>query len=69
MRDLTAKEFWDAPPLIQYIITVGNFQQFIGISTYDEAIEKYPEYFPDEIEHRRKRSLVPKEVDDAYFKV
>ena len=34
----------------------------------EHAIKESPEYFPDEIEHRRKWALIPQQVHDDYWK-
>jgi len=67
MKDLTAKEFDEAPDLIQYTYTMCALKQPLGSSIIDEAIEKYPEYFPDEVEQQKKWASVPQQVKDAYF--
>lgn len=68
MRNITVEEMENAPSEILYLISASVSKIPVGITFYNECIEKYPEYFPDEIEHRRKRALVPKEVDEAYDK-
>jgi hypothetical protein len=40
----------------------------IGMSLYDEVLSEYPEYFPEEVEHKKKWESVPQEVKDAYWK-
>ena len=52
----------------QIVLAMQMINQPIGMSTYEEALEHNPEMFPDEIEHRRKWSLVPKHVEEAYLK-
>lgn len=68
MKDLTHKEFEDAPTKVQYIYMCAVMKQPIGSSTYEDAIKEHPEYFLDEIEHRKKWEAIPKEVHDAYWK-
>ncbi len=45
-----------------------KLQQFYGSAQMNRMIEKYPEWFPEEVEHRRKWALVPEEVKDAHVK-
>lgn len=67
MKVLTLKEIEQAPSLVQYIYAAWLCNTPIGMATLDEAVKAHPEYFPDEVEHRRKWSLVPKSVQDEYF--
>lgn len=67
MKKLTEQELCDAPRLIQHIYTFGFLEKPIGLSTYEEALEKYPEYFPQEIEHRKKWDAIPQKVHDDYW--
>ena len=67
MKDLTDKEFFEVPNKVQYIYMMGMMKQPIGSSTYDKAIKEHPEYFPDEVEHRKKWAAIPQEVHDKYW--
>jgi len=67
MKDLTTKEFFEAPSRVQYIYTMGMMKQPIGSSLYNEAIEEHPEYFPDVIEHRKKWAVIPQKTHDDYW--
>jgi len=68
MKNLTHKELKDAPSEVQYLYMCSVMNHPIGSSIYEETIKKHPEYFPDEIEHRKKWEAIPKEVHDAYWK-
>lgn len=68
MKELTTEEFSEAPNRVQYIHMCAHQNIPIGMSILDEAIDKYPEYFPDEVEHIRKWAAVPEELKDEYFK-
>jgi hypothetical protein len=68
MKNLTVDEFMNAPHIVQYVCMSGITGNPIGANTLNEAIENHPEYFPDEIEHRRKWNAIPQEVHDAYLK-
>ena len=68
MKDLSYSELLEAPSAVQYIHMMGTINQPIGCSFFDETVAKYPEYFPDEIESKRKWDLVPQSVRDTYWK-
>ena len=68
LEELTWERLENAPSLVQFIWACSINKRPIGMSLYDEAIEKHPEYFPEEVEHRRKWDLIPEEVHEAYRK-
>jgi len=68
MKNLTYKEYLEAPSRVQFIYNMAMAKQPIGSSMLEKAIEENPEYFPDILEHRRKWSLVPQSVQDEYTK-
>ncbi len=68
MKNLTTEQFKKAPAIVQNIYIAGFAKQFVSVKTMNEAIEQHPEYFPDEVEHRRKWALIPPEVHDSYWK-
>lgn len=39
----------------------------VGADQLNNAIEKYAEYFPEEVEYREKWAKVPQELKDIYF--
>ena len=49
MRELTEKEFREAPDIIQLIYISSLYGSPVGVSTYMEAKRKYPEYFENNI--------------------
>ena len=61
------KSIEDAPAIIKFILYSAYTGTPIGSKMLDEAVEKHPEYFPDIVEYRRKRELVPEEVDAEYW--
>lgn len=67
MKDLTEKEFFEAPNKVKYIYMMGMVKHPISLKTYEDAIKEHPEYFPDEVEHRRKWDAIPQEVHDKYW--
>jgi hypothetical protein len=67
MKSLTNKQLEEAPLLIQQIHFTWMIGRPIGSSTYEKAIADHPEYFPDEVEAKRKWDLVPQEVHDKYL--
>jgi hypothetical protein len=60
-------EMKDIPAIIQYLWAASMSKMPVGSSTLDEAMEKHPEYFPEEVEYCRKMSMVPKQVHDAHM--
>lgn len=67
MKDLTDKEFFEAPNKVQYIYMAAMMNQPIGSNIYEDAIKEHPEYFPDEVEYRRKWDAIPQDVHDKYW--
>ncbi len=68
MKALTHEELNAAPGVIQFIYCASIYKQPVGLKHYEEVIEKYPQYFPEEIEHRRKWALIPQEVHTTFNK-
>lgn len=54
MKVLSGKELWDAPSIVQFIYVMSVAKQPLGSQMIEEAMSKHPEYFQDELEHRRK---------------
>lgn len=61
------KDF-NPPAKVFYLHLCAKMKIPIGASLYDEIITEYPEYFPEEYEHKRKWKLIPQSVHDAYWK-
>lgn len=59
---------FNIPAKVFYLKMCAQAKIPIGISLYNEIITEYPEYFPEETEHRRKWELIPQFVHDAYWK-
>ena len=68
MKYLTLDEFCKAPVLVQFLYAKAMMQQPVGMEMINEGIEKHPEYFPDEIEHRRKVAMKESVIVAANFK-
>ena len=68
MKWLTDKQFLEAPARVQFIYTMAMAKQPVGSKMIKDAIKESPEYFPDELEHRRKWALIPQQVHDDYWK-
>lgn len=66
MKNLSWDEIKDAPPIIGQVYMCGMMNIPIGSSIYEKAIQKHPEYFPEEVEHRKKWDSVPQQIKDAY---
>lgn len=67
MKQLTEKEFSEAPEKVQFLYAMSIIGQPVGNQMIEEAIKESPEYFPDELEHRRKWALIPQQVHDDYW--
>jgi hypothetical protein len=63
MKKLTEKEFFEAPRKIQFIYMT----EFVGMNFFEEAMREHPEYFPEEIEKKKKWDAIPQEVHDKYW--
>lgn len=68
MKYLSATQLQKAPPIVQYVYIASFMNQPVGGRTMDDAIEQYPDYFPEEVERMRKWELIPQEVHDNYWK-
>ena len=68
MKDLTYKELLEAPAKVQLLYTMAMAKQPVGMKMLEDAIADHPEYFPDELEHRRKWALIPQQVHDDFWK-
>ncbi len=60
------EHYLNAPASVQFVKMMDVMGQPIGLETYERALKEGPEYFPDEIEYRRKWALIPQSVKDAY---
>lgn len=56
------------PPDVLYLLAIKSVGGTIGVSLYNEILEKHPEWFPEETEFRRKWGAIPQQIKDAYFK-
>lgn len=54
MKPLTEDELLKAPEIVQHIYICSLWSIPIGSGLYKEALDKYPEYFPEEIKRREK---------------
>jgi hypothetical protein len=68
MKDLTPEELNAAPPVIQYMWSMAFCRQAIGMSIFEEAIANYPEYFPEEVAHRKLHDSIPQHVHEEYLR-
>lgn len=67
MKHLSYSELLTAPAKVQFLFMASMNNQPVGGKMIDEAIAEHPEYFPDEVEHRRKWALIPQSVHDNYL--
>ena len=69
MKDKRNKDLLDNTPAEVLYIQFASLMKYpLGLSFVQDTITKYPEYFPEETEHRRKWSLIPQSVHDEYNK-
>lgn len=73
MKQLSKKEFEDAPALVSMIYTAGSQKTPVDPDIYAKAIRMYPQYFPDEIEEQervkdadKRFKAIPKEVKEKH---
>lgn len=67
MKNFTYEELIKAPLTVQFIFYMGLLKQPVCSDMLEAAIEDYPEYFPDEVECRKKWEAIPQEVHDAFW--
>ncbi len=67
MKDLSYDELLKAPAKVQFLYVRAMLKEPVGISMCEEAMKEHPEYFPDELEYRRKYALIPQHVHDLYY--
>jgi len=59
----------NVPHGVLYIWAMGNIGQPIDTDTYNRAIANHPEYFPDEIEFRRRFDAIPEDIKKEHSKL
>ena len=68
MGQYTLKDLNEIPHLVLLVQMAQISGMPIGLSIYQEAIDTYPEHFPEEAAHKKKWNAIPKEVIDGYLK-
>lgn len=68
MKYLTYKELLEAPAKVQFLYTMAMAKHLVSSQMIEDAIKESPEYFHNELEHRRKWALIPQQVHDDYWK-
>lgn len=68
MKNLTITEIKKAPQEIQYIYMCAHLKRKrpIGSRLIDESMEKYPEYFQDEIQATKNWNSIPESIHESY---
>ena len=66
MMSKIQNDFINKPSLVQHVEWHKRLGQPLPMSIYEEAISKHPEYFPKEVELRRKWDSVPIHIIEAY---
>jgi len=67
MNSMKFADMKPMPPLVLLVQMCGALGIPIGSGTYEEAITKHPEYFPEEVENREKWNKVPVKVMEDYL--
>lgn len=60
MKALSHDEINKLPQEVRFIYMMSLANQSVGVSVFQKAVEKYPEYFEEEIEYRKKYENIPK---------
>lgn len=67
MKNLTFDELAKAPSKVKFLYTMAIIGQPVGSQMVEDAIKESPEYFPDELDRKRKWALIPQSVHDEYW--
>lgn len=67
MKNLSHEELLKAPTEVQFLYLRAVAKEPVGSKMIEDAMRDHPEYFPDELEHRRKYALIPQSVHDSYM--
>jgi hypothetical protein len=65
MKNIKLEE--NIPAEVLFIRYASVTKYPLGLSFVQDTITKYPEYFPEEVEYRRKWNLIPQSVHDEYW--
>lgn len=68
MKSIPLNEILEAPLTVREVYFSVIVGMPVSASKYKQAINNHPQYFPDEVEHKRKYDLIPQSVHDAYLK-
>lgn len=55
------------PSIVAYVKASAFYGTPIGYATYERAIKEHPEYFPEEVEYRRKFNAIPAIEKEWHF--
>lgn len=61
--------FYNLPSKVAYVKAAQHFGFPIGLGLYESVLKEYPEYFKEELAHRRKYDAIPKIEKEYHFKV
>lgn len=61
------KSLGKQPPLVLFVKGMAMIGQPISYKTWEEVMTKYPEYFPEEVERKRKWDAIPASVHKEYW--
>jgi hypothetical protein len=68
MKNLTVKEFEEAPSKIQLLYMCAHLKRPVGSELIESAIKEFPEYFEELIAHRKNWASIPQSVHEEYKK-
>lgn len=68
MRPISVQEFRKSPPLVRTLYTMCMCNVPVSPTMMDEAIEKHPYYFPDEIKAREEWDSISLETHEKFNK-
>lgn len=54
----------EVPELVLYVKTARH----VSLTAFEECLDKHPEYFPEEVAHRKKWERIPGWVHEVYQK-
>lgn len=57
----------DMPSKVAFVLGAKYSQTPISFEMYESALKEYPEWFPEEIERRRRWDAIPKDEKDEYY--
>lgn len=66
-KEQEAEWLMSIPPEAWMMALAKRYGGPVSLTVYEKALEQKPEWFPEEVEHKRKWALIPQEVHDQYL--